>query len=213
MAALLGVAVPEISVEGPKRMNFASLFHDLDLAGCLLFSPTMVMFLLALEWGGSTYPWNSAMIAGLLCGAAGNLAFFFIWEHKKGDSAMIPFQMVKQRVVYSAGLNIFFLYANSVITSYYLPIYFQGVRGKTPTLSGVYMLPSILGQMVFGIIAGLTGMLDFPSFQKCSGTLGRFSGSISHPVTWVDPRVRTLSGECLLNAGKYGRNHPATSST
>lgn len=121
------------------------------------------MFLLALEWGGSTYPWNSATIIGLFCGAAGNLALFLIWEHKKGDSAMIPFRMVKQRVVYSSGLNLFFLYANNVITAYYLAIYFQGARGKTPTFSGVYMLPGILSQMVSGFIAGLAGILDFPS--------------------------------------------------
>ncbi|KAI9640536.1 hypothetical protein NHQ30_010834 [Ciborinia camelliae] len=155
IAALLWVAVPNIPVEKPKRTTFNSLFHELDLAGCLLFAPTMTMFLLALEWGGSTYPWGSATIIGLFCGSVANLALFLIWEHKKGDSAMIPFKMVKKRVVSSAGFNIFFLFANNVITPYYLAIYFQGVRGTTPTLSGVYMLPGILGQMVCGILGGL----------------------------------------------------------
>lgn len=159
VAALIFLPLPKISVKGPERMNFTSLFHDLDLAGFLLFSPTMVMFLLALEWGGLTYPWNSAIIIGLFCGAAGNLALFLIWEYKKGDSAMIPFGMVKQRVVYSACLYMFFLFANSLVTSYYLAIYFQGVRGKMPTLSGVYMLPGILSQMISGIVGGFAGML------------------------------------------------------
>jgi hypothetical protein len=160
IAALVWVAVPKTRAEGSKRMNFTSLFHELDLTGCLLFSPTMVMFLLAIEWGGSTYPWNSAVVIGLFCGAAGNLALFLIWEHKKGESAMIPFQMIKKRAVYSAGLCVFFLYANNLMTSYYLSIYFQGVRGKTPTLSGVYMLPGIISLMVSGITAGLAGMVD-----------------------------------------------------
>ncbi|KAF7874060.1 hypothetical protein EAF04_002732 [Stromatinia cepivora] len=143
IAALLWVTVPNIRVQKPKRTTFTSLFHELDLAGYLLFAPTMTMFLLALEWGDST-----ATIIGLFCGSATNLALFLSWEYKKGDSAMIPFQMVKKRVVYSAAFNIFFLFANNVITPYYLAIYFQGVRDKTPTLSGVYMLPGILGQMV-----------------------------------------------------------------
>ncbi|KAJ5719974.1 hypothetical protein N7493_006852 [Penicillium malachiteum] len=56
VAALLWVAVPKLNRENPKRMGFVSLFHELDIMGCLLFSPTMIMFLLALQWDGSTYP-------------------------------------------------------------------------------------------------------------------------------------------------------------
>lgn len=68
----------------------------------------MVMFLLALEWGGSTYPWNSAVVIGLFCGSAVNLALFLGWEYKQGEHAMIPFEMVKRRVVYMACWFMFF---------------------------------------------------------------------------------------------------------
>lgn len=147
-------------------MTVVSLFHDLDVTGFLLFSPTLVMFLIALEWGGSTYPWNSATIIGLFCGSAGSLALFLVWEYKKGDSAMIPFEMMQQPAIYSACLNLFFLYANSLITSYYLAIYFQGVRDKSPTLSGVYMLPGIIGQMISGISNGFAGIHWCPISPK-----------------------------------------------
>ncbi|KAJ6036251.1 hypothetical protein N7540_000530 [Penicillium herquei] len=156
VAALLWVAVPKLNREDPKRMNFMSLFRELDIMGFLLFSPAMIIFLLALQWSGSTYLWDSAVIIGLFCGSAGNIAIFLIWEYKKGHSAMIPFQMVKKIVIFCSGLNIFFLYANHVVTAYYLALYFQGVRGKTPTLSGVYTLPGILRQMICGILTGFT---------------------------------------------------------
>jgi hypothetical protein len=39
--------------------------------------------------------------------------------------------------------------------NYYLPIYFQAVRGATPTMSGVDLLPSILSQMIFAIVSGI----------------------------------------------------------
>lgn len=71
---------------------------------------------------------------------------------------MIPFEMVRKRVVYSACLTMFFLFANNLVTSYYLAIYFQGVRGKSPTMSGVYMLPGILGQIISGIVSGYAGV-------------------------------------------------------
>lgn len=61
-----------------------------------------------------------------------------------------------------------FLFLASMLTlSYYLPIYFQGVRGVEPTLSGVYTLPGILSQMLFAIVSGFAGMLSSPSFYVC----------------------------------------------
>jgi hypothetical protein len=39
--------------------------------------------------------------------------------------------------------------------NYYLPIYFQAVRGASPTMSGVDLLPSILSQMIFAIVSGI----------------------------------------------------------
>ncbi|KAJ5714091.1 uncharacterized protein N7483_011272 [Penicillium malachiteum] len=187
VAALLWVAVPKLNKEDHKRMNLISLFHELDIMGCLLFSPSMIMFLLALQWGGSTYPWNSAVIIGLFCGSAGNIAVFLIWEYKKGYSAMIPFQMVKKRVIYCCGLNIFFLYANNVVTAYYLAIYFQGVRGKTPTLSGVYTLPRILGQMICGILAGFT-VIGTALAAVGSGLISTFTKN-TNTGTWIGYQI------------------------
>lgn len=40
------------------------------------------------------------------------------------------------------------------VANYYLPIYFQAVDGATPTMSGVYMLPSILAQLFAAVFAG-----------------------------------------------------------
>lgn len=161
VAALLFISFPQHSLNRPEQRSenrFASLFSDLDITGFLLLSPTLVMFLLALEWGGSTYPWNSTMVISLFCGSAGSLALFLIWEYKKADGAMIPLKMIKQRVIYSSSLTMFFLYANSLITSYYLAIYFQGVRGESPMFSGVYMLPGVIAQMISGFLSGLAGM-------------------------------------------------------
>ena len=97
------------------------------------------------------------MAIGLFCGSAGSLVLFLIWEYKKADAAMIPLKMIKQRVVCSSSLTLFFLYANSLICSYYLAIYFQGVRGEPPMFSGVYMLPGVIAQMIAGFLSGLAG--------------------------------------------------------
>jgi hypothetical protein len=115
------------------------------------------MFLLALEWGGTKYPWNSARVIGLFCGAAGNFVVFLAWEYKRGDTAMIPFGMVKQSIVWSSCVATFFFAGALLISSYYMAIYFQAVRGVSPLLSGVYLLPSIISQMSMAIFSGFLG--------------------------------------------------------
>ncbi|KAL9065886.1 MAG: hypothetical protein Q9161_007939 [Pseudevernia consocians] len=46
-----------------------SLHSDLDLVGFSIFAPALIMLLLALQWGGTTFAWNSSQIIGLFCGA------------------------------------------------------------------------------------------------------------------------------------------------
>jgi hypothetical protein len=115
------------------------------------------MLLLALQWGGVTYAWSSATIIGLFCGSAGNAIIFAAWEYKHGDMAMIPWSMVRQRIVWCSAFLMLFFFGAQMITSYYIAIYFQAVKGVTPTLSGVYFLPSVLSQMVLAIISGVLG--------------------------------------------------------
>jgi len=115
------------------------------------------MLLFALQWGGIKYAWGSATIIGLFCGSAGNFAVFLAWEYKKGDDAMIPFSMIKIRIVWCSCFIMLFFFGTQIITSYYLALYFQAVRGVTPTLSGVYLLPTILSQMLLAIISGVLG--------------------------------------------------------
>lgn len=50
----------------------------------------------------------------------------------------------------------------TIISSSYLPIYFQAVRQKSPSISGVFLLPSILSQLFSGVLAGkLMGVFGY----------------------------------------------------
>jgi hypothetical protein len=119
------------------------------------------MFLLAIEWGGTTYRWSSANVIGLFCGSAATLVAFLLWEERQGDAAMIPLSMLRQRVVWSSCLTYFFLASNMMVTSFYMAIYFQAVLGKSPTMSGVSILPSILSNMLLAVISGVLGVYIF----------------------------------------------------
>lgn len=134
-----------------------SLLHGLDILGFVLLTAFAIQLLLALQWGGSAYPWDSSVVIGLLCGAIVTFLMFLFWQHRQGDNAMIPFSIVSQTVVWCGCIVYGFLMAALFLLTYYLPIYFQSVKDASAILSGVYTLPNILSQLGAAILSGVLG--------------------------------------------------------
>ncbi|KAI0378162.1 putative MFS multidrug transporter [Hypomontagnella monticulosa] len=128
---------------------------QLDLIGFAIFAPAAIMFLLALQFGSSEYPWNSSTVIGLFVGAGVAFPIFLYWEYRVGDKAMIPFSMVRRRVVWVSALQFASLMTSVFVGAQFFPIYFQSVKGVGPVLSGVYMLPNILSSVLLVIVAGV----------------------------------------------------------
>jgi hypothetical protein len=143
-----------------KPLGFVSLMHRFDMIGFIFFAGFAVQLLLALEWGGNTFSWNSSTIIGLFCGAGASLVPFFIWEYRMGDLAMIPWPLVRKTVVWAACLTTFFFFGCALLYSYYVPIYFQAVKGVSPSKSGVYLLPGIGAQVIFAMLSGVLSKLS-----------------------------------------------------
>ncbi|KAJ5274428.1 hypothetical protein N7497_005031 [Penicillium chrysogenum] len=154
--------IPDHATELPRESAGRTILHELDLVGFILFAPASIQLLLALDYGGSQYGWNSATVVGLFCGAGGAFIIFLLWEYHKGHNAMIPLSMISKVTVWSSCLMLMSLFGMTVSESYYLPIYFQAIKDDSPMMSGVYMLPSILSQLVFAILSGvLIGKLGY----------------------------------------------------
>jgi hypothetical protein len=158
-ALLLAIRIPERARSGNKgeKPTIAQTIVQLDLLGAVFFASTVIMFLLALQWGGQTYVWKSTTIIGLFTGAFADLCVFLTWEHHQGDRALIPLSLLRQRTVYSSCLTMFFFMGNLIVTTFYLPIWFQVIKAAGPTLSGVDLLPMILPHIIFAGISGVLG--------------------------------------------------------
>jgi hypothetical protein len=130
------------------------LHHYLDLVGFCLFAPAVLQLILALQYGGTTYPWGSSTVIGLFCGAAATFAVWVFWNYRKGADALIPHAMVSRTAVWTSGVYQAFLMAAVYGAIFYLPIYFQAINDATPMLSGVYLLPTILPQLVTAASSG-----------------------------------------------------------
>jgi len=80
---------------------------------------SVICLMLALQWGGTTYAWNSSRIVGLFVGFGLMILIFIFIQWKRGDKATLPLSVLKQRTVASAGLFMFFSGASIFILIYY----------------------------------------------------------------------------------------------
>jgi MFS family permease len=128
----------------------------IDWLGSLTIVGGTLMILLGLEFGGVTFPWGSATVICLIVFGVMLVGVFFLVELRVAKFPVIPLRIFKHPsnlavVGLSACHGFVFISA-----SYYLPLYFQGVLGADPLLSGVYVLPFTF---VMGAAAAVTGFV------------------------------------------------------
>ncbi|KAJ0332546.1 hypothetical protein COL922a_011314 [Colletotrichum nupharicola] len=152
---LVIIHIPEqIAKQSPLRV-LKGLHRFLDLIGFALFAPSVIMLLLALQYGGNQFPWESSQVIGLFCGAGLNAVVWAFWNRHRGDEGLIPTSMVQRRIAAISSLNYGLFMAVVFGGVFYLPIYFQAIKEKSAMLSGVYLMPNILPQILTTILTGV----------------------------------------------------------
>ncbi|THX48017.1 MFS transporter [Aureobasidium pullulans] len=156
---------------------------DFDPAGTVIFLPMIICLLLALQWGGSTYPWSSGRVIALFVVFGVLLAIFVSIQFYVGEKATIPPRIIKQRSVAASawfGVSLgaaFFLF----VTAYYMLLEccanshtgFQAIKGVSATKSGIMSLPLILGVVICSVVAGglVTALGQYAPFMLASSVL------------------------------------------
>ncbi|RAH46052.1 MFS general substrate transporter [Aspergillus brunneoviolaceus CBS 621.78] len=133
----------------------ASLLKQLDLLGCALFIPSIIMIMLALQWGGSESAWGSATVLGLFVGFAFTMTIFVVWECHMKEQAMIPIVLLQGRSTMLSLAFAFVFMGSFVIPVYFLPEWFQIVQAASPMRSGVMLLPSVCTQVLGSLVSGI----------------------------------------------------------
>ncbi|KAF4826449.1 Efflux pump roqT [Colletotrichum tropicale] len=144
---------PAQIISGGNR-KLSSKIKEFDIIGLSIFFACMVCLLLALQWGGSKYPWSSGPMIALLVLFAVMLVAFVTSQIWKGDKAALPPRLMKQRNVAFACL-----YAACIDAAYYtadiwLPIWFQAIKGNSARESGIKLVPYVGGEVLAALVAG-----------------------------------------------------------
>lgn len=129
---------------------------QMDPVGVVLLMGAVISFLLAFQYGGITYPFNSSTVIGLLVGFVVIMIVLVIWECFQREYAMLVPRLIRQRSLWAPATFQFFFAGTYFLLLYYLPIYFQSIRGASPIQSGVDNLPLIVTAGVFVLLGGIT---------------------------------------------------------
>ncbi|KAI9746878.1 MAG: MFS sugar transporter [Lichina confinis] len=128
--------------------------RQFDPIGTAFFIPAIICLLLALQWGGSRYAWGNARIIVLLVLFVVLIVPFGWLQVRQGELSIIPPRIAKQRSIAAGSWFAFTLGASFFVFIFYVPIWFQAIKGVSAVQSGINNLPLILGVVIFSIVSG-----------------------------------------------------------
>lgn len=135
----------------PKQNRYKK--HVIDFIGALYLIGATVPMLLAFSWAGTQYDWLSIQIIGLLVFSACMYVIFFLIEFVTPEPIINP-SFFKNEIFSISVITTFLASVGMFGAIMYLPLFIQGVIGKSATNSGTVLTPMMLGFIVSSIIGG-----------------------------------------------------------
>ncbi|MEU6079056.1 MDR family MFS transporter [Streptomyces sp. NPDC047108] len=125
----------------------------IDYKGIVLVALGASALVLALEWGGRVYAWNSAIVIGLLAASVALLTGF-VFAELRAREPVIPMDLFRNPVFTVCSILSFIVGFSLLGALTYLPTYLQYVDGITATASGVLTLPLVVGLLGTAVLSG-----------------------------------------------------------
>ncbi len=118
--------------------------HRIDFLGAGLLTAGVVPLLLVAEQGRE-WGWTSSLSLGLIALGLSGLALFVPRQAKMGEEAILPLRVFKNRIFTVSSATSFLVGAAMFGGLTSLPLYLQIVRGKSPTVAGLMLVPLMVG--------------------------------------------------------------------
>ena len=133
---------------GSKLLHF-------DWAGAILLTASTTSFLMPVSWGGVMFPWSSfRTLVPLILGICGLFAFF-IYDSYVVKTPLIPLGILNNR---TAAVNYIGTLVHGIVLwglLYYLPLYYEAVKGYSPIIVGVAVFPETFTIAPASILVGI----------------------------------------------------------
>ncbi|MFJ9161189.1 DHA2 family efflux MFS transporter permease subunit [Streptomyces griseoviridis] len=146
---IVALAVIATALHIPRR----STPHVIDYLGTFLIAAVATCLVLVASLGGTTWAWGSAQIIGLaVLGVL--LAGAFVAVERGAAEPVLPQSLFRVRTFTLAAVISFVVGFAMFGAMTYLPTFLQIVQGVSPTMSGVHMLPMVVGLLLSSTASG-----------------------------------------------------------
>ncbi|MGW5614251.1 DHA2 family efflux MFS transporter permease subunit [Streptomyces sp. NPDC003877] len=127
--------------------------HVIDYLGTFLIAAVATCLVLVASLGGTTWDWGSAQTVGLaVLGVV--LAVAFVAVERQAAEPVLPLRLFRVRTFTLSAVISFVVGFAMFGAMTYLPTFLQVVQGVSPTMSGVHMLPMVLGLLLASTASG-----------------------------------------------------------
>ena len=149
----LGAAAWWMTFASLRRLPRHERRHRIDVLGAVLIVAATIAFMLALNWGGTRYPWLSPQV-GLLLLAAAMMAGLFALRLVTAAEPLLPVEVLLNPVVGMAIVSASFAMGTFIGLSIVVPLYVQMVLGLSASGAGLALIPFAAGVMAGATLAG-----------------------------------------------------------
>ena len=149
-----GVLVIFLDVHNPHTTLREGILA-IDWVGTVSIVTVSMLILLGLEFGGTTFPWDSPKVICLIVFGMLMIGFFLFNEKRLAKYPLMPLAVFKNSSNNAAFLIAIGHTMVSIGIEYYLPLYFQSVKQSSPLRSGVLILPLMVTEAVMDILVGI----------------------------------------------------------
>jgi EmrB/QacA subfamily drug resistance transporter len=146
-------AVALVVVASTVPGHLRGVHHVIDYLGTAVLALAATSLVLLTSLGGTTYPWGSAPIYILGVSGVVLIALFVVIERHAAEP-VLPIHLFSIRTFSVANVVGFIVGFAMFGAITYLPVFFQVVRGESPTISGVQLLPLMAGLLIVSIGSG-----------------------------------------------------------
>ncbi len=125
----------------------------LDYRGVVLLLATVVPLLLAFSWAGSRYDWLSPQVIGFFGWAVLGL-IVFTYAEMRTEEPLLPISLFRNRIFAVSALITLITGVGMMGSIFYIPLFVQGVIGRSATNSGLVTMPMMISMAIASSIAG-----------------------------------------------------------
>ncbi len=121
--------------------------HRIDYLGMVTVAAAATCLVLVTSLGGTTWPWSSPGIIALAVAGVLLIAAFVAIE-RRAQEPVLPPRLFRGRTFVLCSVISFVIGFAMFGAMTYLPTFLQVVHGYSPTMSGVHMIPMVIGMLV-----------------------------------------------------------------